>query len=257
MGVTIFVARVGSLEELNAIIADVVAHNREPFRLIGSRLPEDNHLRVQMEKAIAQLNRGKSSEVIGFSVELTTNVFSRGDPIDDRSNSALVVSWDGEYWVELPNYRADGTAPHGAQDSLDFFERRRVSGATMIKWFGSGGKPKNFRTGARVCHTEVTLGSLMSTLMSLPAKCAPLAAHFGEPLEENILKWYTPVESVRHQTTVTSQMMQLGRLSNKCAVCGSTDDPKTCSVCAIVQYCSKKCQKAHWPTHKQACRERV
>jgi hypothetical protein len=38
-----------------------------------------------------------------------------------------------------------------------------------------------------------------------------------------------------------------------CQVCGSTKDPKKCSLCGKVFYCSRECQKKDWPTHKAVC----
>jgi len=46
-----------------------------------------------------------------------------------------------------------------------------------------------------------------------------------------------------------------------CAGCGDSDDGgsslKACTGCNRVDYCNKKCQAAHWPAHKKACKERV
>jgi hypothetical protein len=43
-----------------------------------------------------------------------------------------------------------------------------------------------------------------------------------------------------------------GRRCAKCG-CGSIEMPR-CSGCRRVFYCSKKCQREHWPDHKAACR---
>ena len=42
---------------------------------------------------------------------------------------------------------------------------------------------------------------------------------------------------------------------NVCAECGGSGQPKllVCSRCKKVQYCSQKCQKAHWKQHKAIC----
>ncbi|EKD20584.1 hypothetical protein MBM_01266 [Drepanopeziza brunnea f. sp. 'multigermtubi' MB_m1] len=39
-----------------------------------------------------------------------------------------------------------------------------------------------------------------------------------------------------------------------CAVCGQSDTVKPCSGCRDFAYCSKECQKTHWPFHKKHCR---
>ena len=41
----------------------------------------------------------------------------------------------------------------------------------------------------------------------------------------------------------------------QCAHCGMTSDKlQTCSRCKDTKYCSKECQKAHFPTHKGPCK---
>jgi hypothetical protein len=43
----------------------------------------------------------------------------------------------------------------------------------------------------------------------------------------------------------------------QCAKCGSSSiEMPRCSGCFAVFYCSKKCQREHWPDHKDACRAR-
>ncbi len=39
-----------------------------------------------------------------------------------------------------------------------------------------------------------------------------------------------------------------------CTVCGTGEDLMKCGKCRMTPYCSKKCQKAHWETHKKDCR---
>ena len=38
-----------------------------------------------------------------------------------------------------------------------------------------------------------------------------------------------------------------------CAVCGQLSSGSKCGRCRVVSYCSKDCQRAHWPQHKQFC----
>lgn len=48
-----------------------------------------------------------------------------------------------------------------------------------------------------------------------------------------------------------------------CAACGTTASKgdggklKTCIACKSAKYCSVKCQRGHWPQHKQACKKRA
>jgi hypothetical protein len=51
-------------------------------------------------------------------------------------------------------------------------------------------------------------------------------------------------------------------LAPTCTACGNTqgvDWPnlKQCGSCHVVQYCSKACQKRHWPTHKTDCVKKI
>ncbi|XP_030057218.1 ankyrin repeat and MYND domain-containing protein 2 [Microcaecilia unicolor] len=39
-----------------------------------------------------------------------------------------------------------------------------------------------------------------------------------------------------------------------CTTCGEKGADKRCSLCKMVIYCDQKCQKAHWFTHKKACK---
>ena len=41
--------------------------------------------------------------------------------------------------------------------------------------------------------------------------------------------------------------------ATECAVC-SKPAPHHCSRCKVVGYCSKACQRQHWPTHKAGCK---
>lgn len=39
-----------------------------------------------------------------------------------------------------------------------------------------------------------------------------------------------------------------------CVVCGNTDNPKSCGRCNNSYYCSRTCQRIHWPIHQAQCR---
>ena len=46
-----------------------------------------------------------------------------------------------------------------------------------------------------------------------------------------------------------------------CANCGKAEEDdnklKTCTSCKMVKYCSRDCQRSHWPKHKKACKKRA
>ena len=46
-----------------------------------------------------------------------------------------------------------------------------------------------------------------------------------------------------------------------CANCGKAEageiNLKTCTACKMVKYCSRDCQRSHWPKHKKACKKRA
>jgi hypothetical protein len=57
---------------------------------------------------------------------------------------------------------------------------------------------------------------------------------------------------------VTGDQAKRRRQSEKCAMCLVKDANtklKICNGCATARYCGKKCQRAHWCTHKLVCRE--
>jgi hypothetical protein len=45
-----------------------------------------------------------------------------------------------------------------------------------------------------------------------------------------------------------------GSLSDACIVCGHDGSTRRCSQCQYISYCSKMCQRIHWPQHKEFCR---
>lgn len=62
-------------------------------------------------------------------------------------------------------------------------------------------------------------------------------------------------KSILNVTSYVLRMVEIDR------VCGSPNCSKTgkhlCSGCGEEIYCSKECQKAHWPVHKTACKSAV
>lgn len=49
--------------------------------------------------------------------------------------------------------------------------------------------------------------------------------------------------------------IQSADFSECCECCGERHSMNKCSVCKSVRYCSLKCQKLHWSTHKSFCKE--
>ena len=43
-------------------------------------------------------------------------------------------------------------------------------------------------------------------------------------------------------------------VQNECENCGATEDLALCSRCHTAHFCSRKCQKAYWPFHREWCR---
>ncbi len=48
------------------------------------------------------------------------------------------------------------------------------------------------------------------------------------------------------------KLMRKGNMSKLCAVCHGTAGKK-CGKCDTVRYCSRKCQRKHWKSHKKIC----
>ncbi|KAF8996165.1 ankyrin repeat-containing domain protein [Cyathus striatus] len=45
------------------------------------------------------------------------------------------------------------------------------------------------------------------------------------------------------------------RSEKACAACGEKEKPlKNCAKCQVARYCSRECQRSHWPTHKKSCK---
>jgi hypothetical protein len=108
----------------------------------------------------------------------------------------------------------------------------------------------------------LTMNEIKSRLRSerlefkLPAqiKSIKLASNSVELTSDQDLK--------KHLTEGTRLLIQFGddeskKSSKACGMCGVTKDDSVkllmCSSCRGVLYCSRECQKAHWPTHKQTC----
>ncbi|XP_020616117.1 ankyrin repeat and MYND domain-containing protein 2-like [Orbicella faveolata] len=49
--------------------------------------------------------------------------------------------------------------------------------------------------------------------------------------------------------------LRCGDFSDCCGVCTENRNVKKCSACKTVGYCSVRCQKLHWQTHKKFCKQ--
>ena len=50
----------------------------------------------------------------------------------------------------------------------------------------------------------------------------------------------------------------MSKADDMCATCGKGGDGlKACNGCKLVKYCDASCQRAHWPKHKKACKQRA
>eukprot|EP00020_Sapocribrum_chincoteaguense_P007280 CAMPEP_0170749538 /NCGR_PEP_ID=MMETSP0437-20130122/10447_1 /TAXON_ID=0 /ORGANISM="Sexangularia sp." /LENGTH=492 /DNA_ID=CAMNT_0011088465 /DNA_START=1 /DNA_END=1475 /DNA_ORIENTATION=+ len=56
------------------------------------------------------------------------------------------------------------------------------------------------------------------------------------------------------RTTLSELREQWDKLTH-CGACKSTNAKLKCGRCGAVRYCSPKCQKDHWPTHKELCQK--
>ena len=60
--------------------------------------------------------------------------------------------------------------------------------------------------------------------------------------------------------TIRTHVLDGTILDRKCAACGVWDQTgkghSRCSVCMMVYYCGRECQKGHWKEHKQVCKKK-
>ena len=52
---------------------------------------------------------------------------------------------------------------------------------------------------------------------------------------------------------IQRKLVELGQFKFTCGACKKAAETKKCAACGRIQYCSKKCQKLDWKTHKKYC----
>ena len=75
--------------------------------------------------------------------------------------------------------------------------------------------------------------------------------NFKQELFDHILKKAIKVSPTLNELAdITSEKAW----QNMCSVCGEEDvKTKRCSACKNIRYCSQKCQRADWKSHKKVC----
>ncbi|XP_068710703.1 ankyrin repeat and MYND domain-containing protein 2-like isoform X2 [Montipora foliosa] len=77
---------------------------------------------------------------------------------------------------------------------------------------------------------------------------------------KQLVQTIAPKEKGRDPTALAVLTQSINGLrcadfSDCCSVCTEKRNVKKCSACKMVGYCSVRCQKLHWPTHKKFCKE--
>ena len=114
--------------------------------------------------------------------------------------------------------------------------------------------------------------------------CAPLLAHAGEIAKGRemlaaVLAWHDPAKHHDLGPILDVVQKHVAALTppaggapapapvekaaptdgteslSRCVVCDKMCNPKKCSRCKTVGYCSGACQKTHWPEHKKSCKK--
>lgn len=77
---------------------------------------------------------------------------------------------------------------------------------------------------------------------------------------KQLVQTIAPVEKGRDPTalaviTQSINGLRCGDFSDCCVVCIEKRNVKKCSACKMVGYCSVRCQKLHWQSHKKFCKQ--
>lgn len=69
---------------------------------------------------------------------------------------------------------------------------------------------------------------------------------------ENAQEFFSALQA---QADSNGRIAQRDIMTHTCAACGEKNPSKKCGNCKGVGYCSRECQKAHWPIHKKTCKK--
>ena len=267
MGRTTFICRCDTVEDLEAALADVAAHNATACERLGPRTKAEMASLDPMRSTLfSMLPAGGSSSL--------SERWTRGGPID--GNYAL-VKWKERLWLEASNDQA-GAA------STEWFERRRNSGLTRVWWYGSRGKPSGYAPSAGEAHSVFEgnaaalraihaanrvsgVHSLQSERVDTGQSCddAPISDAQKAAAFKQVIGAISGMDVFRDMDfgRFGARMVNAGALpraalrTGKCGACGAVGTEATplllCSKCEVAQYCNARCQRAHFRTHKAEC----
>ncbi len=86
-------------------------------------------------------------------------------------------------------------------------------------------------------------------------KASKLEAASQDPSEEQKAAFMRrATRAAASSESITNETL---RNINYCASCHKQGPKKLCSRCESVRYCSRECQKAHWPEHKPNCQKKT
>jgi hypothetical protein len=100
-----------------------------------------------------------------------------------------------------------------------------------------------------VCCVSISISKSLRQRQDFDALCKTMhLSKNAHTLVHGLGDFYRPQV---HLTTATNQRVT----TMGCAYCQKTGKLLTCSGCGFVKYCSTKCQRTGWATHKPLCRE--
>jgi TPR repeat protein len=130
------------------------------------------------------------------------------------------------------------------------------------------GLPQNTSTPTMMAtHSSVPAPALAHVATSVPtasiddsSEVEPITQTPGKAFISAPIKWQPRRLNNRLKDQPGRLLAIKKRLAkHQCAECGISDDGsgslEVCTGCHLVKYCNRKCQAAHWPAHRKACKE--